>query len=520
MSAPATPIRESQNEFFLSHLSNGLPDSSSSNLDSPGSDGREVENEQDAINSRSSAGFPNMPTEFHTEQQDTSLDVVSDLSIKSPSRSTILLEDEEAMIGELNHNTNNRLVASPDAVSYSSIKSPSRSTILSEDEEAAVDELNHNNSSNLIASPSQNRDSKPPSTGVHTQKLLPDSPRSQSPLRSKTSSSTKNLLHVNRSDLPLSPSSSLHSSRSYSIEFTTDQSLSNNNFNSTSTPTLMKLQHRESESTIKATPALSDATELVSPLVKPKDESEVNLNSVSSLENFRSSQYDSLKSPRFELGELEDFIPDLHLHNAKAKSDNAVRDDASLPDKKLADENVLHKSIGVSNDKNNDSLPTIGVKKEQSVIDSLKQENFRLQLRVVFMENHMNSTSTAGVAELRSKLAESEANRLATKNENDRLRQTIASLDNEEVSEEKERIKAHIQHMQDEVSMYEHERIEFEQERAEWKQKEDEIKVSKFHCFQLLSLLTFDRHSMKRNCTTKRWRCSILLKRMKSFSIV
>ncbi|KAI9214116.1 hypothetical protein DS838_001048 [Geotrichum bryndzae] len=238
----------------------------------------------------------------------------------------------------------------------------------------------------------------------------------------------------------------------------------------------MKLQHRESESTIKATPALSDATELVSPLVKPKDESEVNLNSVSSLENFRSSQYDSLKSPRFELGELEDFIPDLHLHNAKAKSDNAVRDDASLPDKKLADENVLHKSIGVSNDKNNDSLPTIGVKKEQSVIDSLKQENFRLQLRVVFMENHMNSTSTAGVAELRSKLAESEANRLATKNENDRLRQTIASLDNEEVSEEKERIKAHIQHMQDEVSMYEHERIEFEQERAEWKQKEDEIK--------------------------------------------
>jgi hypothetical protein len=443
MSAPATPIRASSDEKNFSYLFNAPSDLSSSGLGSPVSSDKDVENEQGAINSSSTARFTNISTEIHTEQQEASLDAASHFSVKSPSVSTILSDDEEAMVGE----------------------------------------LNNNNNSSFIASPSQNHDSELFSASMHTQKLLPDSPRSQSPLASKTNRSTKNLSPIDRSDLPLSPSSSLHSARSYSIEFTTDQSLSNHNFNSTSTPTLMKLQHRESDSTIKATPALSDATELVSPLVQPKDDPEANLNSKSSSENFRSSQYDSLKSPRFELGELEDFIPDLHLHNAKAKSDHAVRDDASLSDKELADKNGLHKIIGASNDKNNDSLPTIGVKKEQSVIDSLKQENFRLQLRVVFMENHMNSTSTAGVAELRSKLAESEANRLATKNENDRLRQTIASLDNEEVSEEKERIKAHIQHMQDEVSMYEHERIEFEQERAEWKQKEDEIKVSKSHFF-------------------------------------
>ncbi|KAF5100090.1 hypothetical protein D0Z00_001427 [Geotrichum galactomycetum] len=236
----------------------------------------------------------------------------------------------------------------------------------------------------------------------------------------------------------------------------------------------MNLPNGECDSTIKATPALSDATELLSPVVEPKNEPEANLNSKSSSDNFRNSQYDSLKSPRFELGELEVFIPDLHLHN-EAKSDHAVWNNAN--DKELADKNVLRKSISVSNDENNDSVPTIGIKKEQSVIDSLKQQNFHLKLQVVLMERDMNSKSADGVAELRLKLAESEANRLATKSENDKLRQTIASIDNEEVTEEKERIKAHIQHLQDQVSMYEHERIEFEQERVGWKQKEDNIKL-------------------------------------------
>lgn len=124
---------------------------------------------------------------------------------------------------------------------------------------------------------------------------------------------------------------------------------------------------------------------------------------------------------------------------------------------------------------------TIGVKKEKAVIDSLKQENFQLKLRIVIMESQINATSSTGVADLRTRLAESEAARIAMKTENDKLRHTMASLDSEEDTEDKDQIKAHLQAMHDDISIYEQEREDFEHERAELLAREEEIRVSDFH---------------------------------------
>lgn len=170
--------------------------------------------------------------------------------------------------------------------------------------------------------------------------------------------------------------------------------------------------------------------------------------------NSNSSFHDSLESPVSELGMLEDFVPDLDSLAGSHYPTGTDGDD--MPDSFMNDDtqylvdkatSFKHTDMSIQN---TDELP-IGVKKEKSVIDSLKQEIFQLKLHIVIMETQLNTSSDTGVAQLKSRLAESEAARIAMKNENDKLRQTMATLNEEEADESTDKILA----LEEELLQYE-----------------------------------------------------------------
>lgn len=168
----------------------------------------------------------------------------------------------------------------------------------------------------------------------------------------------------------------------------------------------------------------------------------------------KSEYHDALNSPGSELDVLEDFIPDLESHSTNFyRSDNDADDgtDSFINDdtQYLVDKARSFAHPGISA-LNADERP-IGVKKEKSVIDSLKQEIFQLKLHIVIMESQLNTSSNSGVAQLKSRLAESEAARIAMKNENDKLRHTMASLNEEEKDDSNEQIQA----LEEELLAYE-----------------------------------------------------------------
>lgn len=248
-------------------------------------------------------------------------------------------------------------------------------------------------------------------------------------------------------------------------------------------PTVFTENQANSGPALKARQIPTDTTERIP---SPGFSDDFNHSSAHNLhdESDRHSFSDSLHSPQSELGDLEDFVPEKELHadsmyalgNDASEAGNSFMNDETQV---LVDKATSYKYPGEPMPSEDGS--TIGVKKEKSVIDSLKQENFQLKLRIVIMESQLNASSSTGVADLRNRLVESEASRIAMKNENDKLRQTMASLDSEEVNEEKDQIKAHIRVMQEDITMYEQEREEFQQERAEFREKEEDLKVSWFN---------------------------------------
>jgi myosin protein heavy chain len=142
---------------------------------------------------------------------------------------------------------------------------------------------------------------------------------------------------------------------------------------------------------------------------------------------------DGLGSPGSDLEDFEEFDPGSSIFPSS-------KDD--LTENSLFNESTQHivdRAVSLKYDPTSINNPTtttnqfdddlpIGVKKERSVIDSLKQEIFQLKLHIVLMETQLNNSSNTGVAQLKSKLAESEAARIAMKNENEKLRNTNANL--------------------------------------------------------------------------------------------
>lgn len=523
MSAPETPVCASQDEAcFLDSSLNGRSDSMYFRPHvSTSSDYDEFEDNQGTTNSNSTTRSENIFAETNIGQLETSFDDNLQSSLLSHSVSTLLSDNERDVSdvdsnsstnNEYNNNNNNN-------ENHKNNNNNENHDTNNDDDNNHFNNTSNNDNDRISDSFALNHDSELFSTTTHIQKL-PDSPRSQSSLATKANESPKISIPINRPDLPISPSSQ-HSSQLSNglnnIEFITDQSL-NQKFNSTST--IEKIQHNESNSTIKTDSVSSDITEPVLPVVKPKNKMETKLDSQARSEKARNNHFGSLNSSCTELSELEHFIPDVHFTNSEGKFDSNFENYAGplLGDNELMEKPVSHKSFFVASEKNEDPLQEIGVKKEQSVINSLKQENFKLKIKVVLLENHLNSISPDGVAELKKKLSESEANRIAMKSENDKLRQTISSLNNEEVSEEKERTRQLIQKLQDEISFYKNERVEFEQERFEWKHKEHEIKVSLVHHRKFYLLLILFRYFMRKNCITRRWKCLILSKKMRNFS--
>lgn len=162
---------------------------------------------------------------------------------------------------------------------------------------------------------------------------------------------------------------------------------------------------------------------------------------------------DSLESPTSELGVLEDFVPEIDSHvdsihsvgNANRTSDSFLNEDTQF----LVEKATKFKPHDITA-QNAEDLP-IGVKKEKSVIDALKQEIFQLKLNIVIMETQLNNSSDSGVAHLKSRLAESEAARIAMKNENDKLRATMASLEEERNDDSNDQVQA----LEEELLQYE-----------------------------------------------------------------
>lgn len=213
---------------------------------------------------------------------------------------------------------------------------------------------------------------------------------------------------------------------------------------------------------------------------------------VSTLEK-SDTYHDSLDSPGSELDVLEDFISDIESHPGSfytqekdgTKSAESFMNDNTqfLVDKATS---FKHPDMSIQTA---DELP-IGVKKEKSVIDSLKQEIFQLKLHIVIMETQFNTSSNSGVAQLKSRLAESEAARIAMKNENEKLRHTMASLDSKEDGDEVNMSSAQIHELEEEL-------LEYETALGEAQEGQEYIKVCGMHSKIQKSLLMKFRNSMK-----------------------
>lgn len=216
----------------------------------------------------------------------------------------------------------------------------------------------------------------------------------------------------------------------------------------------------------------TDTTErIISPELR-----EIPNSSSDNIDNNHSS--DSLRSANSELGELEEFNPknDVRGQSMFCHTDSDDEHDSLLQDETqvLMEKAASYKQL--SETMPSDDMSVMGVRKEKSVIDSLQQENFQLKLKIVLMENQLKNSSSSGVAELQKRIVESEAARIAMKNEIEKLRQTMASL--EEENEEKEQVKSSIETLQLEIAACEQEREEFDQERALFHDRETELKVS------------------------------------------
>lgn len=144
------------------------------------------------------------------------------------------------------------------------------------------------------------------------------------------------------------------------------------------------------------------------------------------------SDTDSLHS-HSELKDYESFLPDddenttAHVNRTATPTAQQTTSDASSETQMLIKRAVTY-PVDDQSSMDDGSSPSIGVKKEKSVIDGLKQENFQLKLRIVVIESQLNASSGEGVAELRKQLADAQASKISMQHENAKLRKTIADL--------------------------------------------------------------------------------------------
>lgn len=121
----------------------------------------------------------------------------------------------------------------------------------------------------------------------------------------------------------------------------------------------------------------------------------------------------------------------------------------------------------------------MGARKEKQLIDSLKQENFQLKLKIVFMEGQLISSSNEGVGELQKQLIDVQAMRLALQHENSKLRTTISELNKSKERDNEKReaeLFSKIKTLEEHVRFYEEEcdslRKNFEAAEQNYKVKE------------------------------------------------
>ncbi|KAA8902868.1 hypothetical protein TRICI_005792 [Trichomonascus ciferrii] len=148
------------------------------------------------------------------------------------------------------------------------------------------------------------------------------------------------------------------------------------------------------------------------------------------------SDTDSLHS-HSELKDYESFLPDDDENTTTTTANDnrtatptaqQTTSDASSETQMLIKRAVTYPVDDQSSSLDDGSSSSIGVKKEKSVIDGLKQENFQLKLRIVVIESQLNASSGEGVAELRKQLADAQAAKISMQHENAKLRKTIADL--------------------------------------------------------------------------------------------
>lgn len=146
------------------------------------------------------------------------------------------------------------------------------------------------------------------------------------------------------------------------------------------------------------------------------------------------SDTDSLHS-HSELKDYESFLPDddenttatNNVNRTATPTAQQTTSDASSETQLLIKRAVTY-PVDDQSSIDEGSSSSIGVKKEKSVIDGLKQENFQLKLRIVVIESQLNASSGEGVAELRKQLADAQAAKISMQHENAKLRKTIADL--------------------------------------------------------------------------------------------
>lgn len=211
-------------------------------------------------------------------------------------------------------------------------------------------------------------------------------------------------------------------------------------------------------------------------------------------ESFSDEEEYSLAS-HSELRDYESFLPDEVANTTTAtKAANSQEQLTTASDSSSETKALIEKAVQYPIEETNQSSNTttatvddgsssIGVKKEKSVIDGLKQENFQLKLRIVIIESQLNAASGEGIAELRKQLADAQASKISMQHENSKLRKTIDDLnknkerEREKVDHEKDK---KIRTLEEDVAFYEEERQrwlqEFEMVEQNALNRENEIK--------------------------------------------
>lgn len=207
----------------------------------------------------------------------------------------------------------------------------------------------------------------------------------------------------------------------------------------------------------RAQKTLTDLTERVSspPLEFP---------SVSTEHVRKTDSNESLRSDNSELGELENFTPS---QTTKEKPVDLFQDAMKTPAK-----HRIHLSDVMPGDET-----ALGVRKENSIIDAQTKEIFNLKLKIMIQTDMLEKASPAGVNEIRKQLVDSEAARRVQNMEMEKMRRTMALLEQRNEERDLSNAKA-IQ-------------LEFDEERAMFEQRESMLKVSFFTHFNGMTRLIF-----------------------------